>query len=248
MRLAGKAAVITGAGAGIGEATAYLFASEGARLCLNSLSDSAKRVADKVGAGGGHAIFVQGDVSVEADARRVIDETVEAFGGIDILYNNAGIVPVGSVEACTVEEFDRCMAVNVRGIYLCSRYALPHLRASRGVIVNCSSAVAVKGVANRAAYSASKGAVSSLTRAMAVDHMNEGVRVNAICPGTVDTPSLAGRLAATGDAEEARRQLTARQPLGRLGKPEEVAEAILLLATNEFCTGAMMYVDGGMTM
>lgn len=248
MKLQDKAAIITGAGAGIGEATAYLFAAEGAVLCLNSLSDSARGVAEKINAEGGRAVFVQGDVSEEADAKRIIDETVKAFGRIDVLYNNAGIVVGGSVEECPVEDFDRCMAVNVRGIYFCSRFALPHLRATNGVIVNCSSVVAVKGVANRAAYSASKGAVSSITRAMAIDHIKDGIRVNAVCPGTVDTPSLGARLSRMDDPEKAREEFIARQPMGRLGTPEEIAQGVLLLATNEFCAGTILSIDGGMSI
>lgn len=248
MKLKGRVAVVTGAGAGIGEATAHLFAAEGARLCLNSLGDSARAVADRINAEGGRAVFVRGDVSVEVDARRIIDTAVDTFGGIDVLFNNAGIVVDGSVETCAVEDFDRCMGVNVRGVYLLSRFALPHLRAAKGVIVNCSSVVAMKGVVNRAAYSASKGAVSSLSRAMAIDHIKDGIRVNAICPGTTDTPSLEARLSRADDPEEARRSFIARQPMGRLGTPEEIARGVLLLATNEFCTGTILTIDGGMTI
>jgi meso-butanediol dehydrogenase / (S,S)-butanediol dehydrogenase / diacetyl reductase len=154
----------------------------------------------------------------------------------------------GSIDNCTVADFDKTMLVNVRGTWLCSLYAIPHLKASKGVIINCSSSVAIKGVANRAAYSASKGAVLSLTKAMAMDHIADGIRVNAILPGTTDTPSLAVRLAQTGDADKARKQITARQPMGRLGRAEEIAEGILLLATNEFCTGTCLSIDGGMTV
>jgi len=247
MKLRNKVAVVTGAGAGIGEACALLFAREGARVCCNSLTRSAAAVAARIEAQGGEAVFVQGDVSLESEAARLMEETAARFGGIDILFNNAGIVVGGSVETTALEDLDRCLAVNVRGVFLCSRFALPHLRKSRGVIVNCSSAVAVKGVADRAAYSASKGAVLSLTRAMAMDHIRDGVRVNAVLPGTVDTPSLAGRLSRLPDAAEARRSFTARQPLGRLGTPGEIAEAVLLLAANPFCTGTALSVDGGMT-
>ncbi len=248
MNLKDRVAVITGAGAGIGEATARLFAREGARLCLNSLSGSAAKVADEINRHGGYAIFVQGDVSQEFDARRIIEATDEEFGTINILFNNAGIVVGGSVESCPVEDFERCMEVNVLGTWLCSRYALPHLKEARGVIVNCSSVVALKGVPDRAAYSASKGAVASLTRAMAMDYVKQGVRVNAVCPGTIDTPSLAARLAQADDPAEARRQFVARQPMGRLGTPEEVAQAVLLLVENEFCTGTILSVDGGMSI
>jgi NAD(P)-dependent dehydrogenase (short-subunit alcohol dehydrogenase family) len=248
MRLRGKVAIVTGAGAGIGEATAVLFAREGARVCCNSLTDSAASVAGRIRAQGGEALFVRGDVSVEDEARKVIEETARCFGAVDILFNCAGIVVGGTVESSPVEEFDRCMAVNVRGVYLCSKYAIPHLRKSRGAIVNCSSVVAHKGVPNRAVYSASKGAVLSLTKAMAIDHIGDGIRVNAVCPGTIDTPSLAVRLSRMDDPQEARRQFIARQPLGRLGTPEEIAEGVLLLACNEFCTGTILTMDGGMSI
>lgn len=248
MRLRGKVAIVTGAGAGIGEATALLFAREGARVCCNSLTDSAASVVERIRAQGGEARFVRGDVSVEDEARKVIEETAHCFGAIDILFNCAGIVVAGSVESSPLEEFDRCMAVNVRGVYLCSRYAIPHLRKNRGVIINCSSVVAHKGVANRAAYSASKGAVLSLTKAMAIDHIGDGIRVNAVCPGTIDTPSLAVRLSRMDDPEEARRQFVARQPLGRFGTPQEIAEGVLFLACNEFCTGTILTMDGGMSI
>ncbi len=248
VKLKGKVAIVTGAGAGIGEATALLFAREGAKVTCNSLTGSAQGVVERIRAAGGEATFSQGDVAREKDAERLIDRTVAQYGRIDILYNNAGIVVGGSVETCPMEDFDRCMTVNVRGVFLCSKYAVPHLRRTHGVIINCSSAVALKGVANRAAYTASKGAVLSMTRAMAADHIADHIRVNAVCPGTVDTPSLAVRLSQFGDPEEARRQFIARQPLGRFGTPEEVAEGVLLLACNEFCTGACLSVDGGMTV
>lgn len=248
MKLKDKVAIITGAGAGIGEATAILFASEGAKVCCNSQSTSAQKVVDKIKADGGEALFVQGDVSIENEAKKIIDETIREYGKIDILYNNAGIVVGGSVDGCPTDDFDRCMAVNVRGVYLCSKYAIPYLKKTRGTIINSSSVVALKGVVNRAAYSASKGAVFSLTKAMAMDHIQDKIRVNAICPGTIDTPSLAVRLSQIGDPEEARRQFIARQPMGRLGTSEEIAEGVLLLATNEFCTGTCLSIDGGMTI
>jgi len=248
MRLRGKVAVVTGAGGGIGEACALRFAAEGAKICCNSVSGSAQRVVDRIRGNGGDAIFVQGDVSQEREAARVIDETVSRFGRLDILYNNAGIVVGGTVENSSLEEFDRCLAVNLRGVFLCSRVAIPHLRSTGGTIINCSSAVALKGLPNRAAYSASKGAVLSLTRAMAVDHLKDGIRINAVLPGTVDTPSLAVRLSQAENPAEARKQFIARQPLGRLGTAEEIAEAVLFLSLNSFCTGTGLCVDGGMTV
>ena len=190
MRLSGKVAIITGAGAGIGEATAVLFAQKGAKVCCNSLSDSAMRVVEKIKSAGGDAIFVQADVSIEEQAKNILEKTIEAYGKVDVLFNNAGIVLGGAIDTISTEDWDRTMAVNVRGIYLVSKYAIPYLKKTQGVIVNNASSVAFKGVPNRAAYTASKGAVLSMTRAMAADYIDEKIRVNAICPGTTDSPSL----------------------------------------------------------
>lgn len=248
MKLKDKVAVITGAGAGIGEATAILLAKEGAKVCCNSISESALKVVQKIQKFGGDAIFVQVDVSIEEEAKKIIDKTIEAYGKIDILFNNAGIVVGGAIDTTTTEDWDRVMAVNVRGIYLISKYAVPHLKKTKGTIINNSSSVAFKGVANRAAYTASKGAVLSMTRAMAADYLDDKIRVNAICPGTTDTPSLAGRLSKYPDPEAARKDFIARQRMGRLGTSEEIAQGVLFLALNEFCTGISLSIDGGMTM
>ncbi|NHJ20427.1 MAG: glucose 1-dehydrogenase [Candidatus Lokiarchaeota archaeon] len=249
MKLKGKTAIITGSGAGIGRATALLFAKEGAKVCCNSLTMSAKNTVAKINSSGGDAIFVQADVSIEEEAYQIIEQTINTYGNIDVLFNNAGIVLPGSVDSISTEDWDRTMAVNVRGIYLVSKYAIPYLKKSKGTIINNSSSVAFKGVTNRAAYTASKGAVLSLTRAMAADYLEDNIRVNAICPGTTDTPSLTERIKSRGgDYNKTRQNYIDRQPLKRLGKPEEIAEGVLFLATNKFCTGVSLLVDGGMTM
>ena len=249
MKLKGKVAIITGAGAGIGEATALLFAKEGAKICCNSLTESAKNVVGKIKSSGEDAIFVQADISVEEEANRIIEKTIEFYDKIDILFNNAGIVLGGAIDTMSTEDWDRTMAVNVRGIYLVTKYAIPYLRKTRGVIINNSSSVAFKGVKDRAAYTASKGAVLSMTRAMAADYLEDKIRVNAICPGTTDTPSLTERIKSRGgNFEEVKQQYISRQRLGRLGTPEEIAEGVLFLTVNEFCTGVSLLVDGGMTM
>ncbi len=248
MKLQGKVAIITGAGAGIGEATAVLFAKEGAKVCCNSITKSALKVVEKIKSDGGETIFVQGDVSKEEDAIKIVEETVKKYGNIDILFNNAGIVLGGAIDTISTEDWDRTMAVNVRGVYLVSKYAVPYIKKTKGTIINNSSSVAFKGVQNRAAYTASKGAVLSMTRAMAADCIDDKIRVNAICPGTTDTPSLAVRLSKFDNPEEARKQFIARQKMGRLGTAEEIAEGVLFLALNEFCTGISLSVDGGMTM
>ena len=249
MKLKGKIAVVTGAGAGIGEATALLFAKEGVKVCCNSLSTSAKDVVAKIKLSGGDAIFVQADVSIEEEANRIIEKTIETYGKIDILFNNAGIVLGGAIDTISTEDWDRTMAVNVRGIYLVTKYAIPHLRKTQGVIINNSSSVAFKGVKDRVAYTASKGAVLSMTRAMAADYLDDNVRVNAICPGTTDSPSLVKRIKSRGgNYNEIRQGYIDRQPLKRLGTPKEIAEGVLFLVLNEFCTGVSLLVDGGMTM
>ena len=249
MKLEGKIAVVTGAGAGIGEVTALLFAKEGAKVCCNSLSTSAKEVVAKIKLSGGDAIFVQADVSKEEEGKAIIDKTIETYGKIDILFNNAGIVLGGAIDTISTEDWDRTMAVNVRGIYLVTKYAIPYLRKTQGVIINNSSSVAFKGVKDRVAYTASKGAVLSMTRAMAADYLDDNVRVNAICPGTTDSPSLVKRIKSRGgNYNEIRQGYIDRQPLKRLGTPKEIAEGVLFLVLNEFCTGVSLLVDGGMTM
>ena len=171
-------------------------------------------------------------------------------GGLDILVNNAGIVPGGSVEQVSEEEWDRAMTVNVKSVYLMSRYALPHLRKSKGNIVSTASVLAVKGAVNRAAYSATKGAILGLSRSMAREYVAEGIRVNCVSPGTVLTPSLEGRIAASPDPEKAREEFLSRQPMHRLLTPGEVADAILYLAGDSALsvTGFNLVLDGGMTM
>ncbi|MFX1419166.1 MAG: SDR family NAD(P)-dependent oxidoreductase [Promethearchaeota archaeon] len=249
MKLKDKVAIVTGAGAGIGEATAILFAKEGAKVCCNSLSDSAKKVVEKIKSAGGEAIFVQADVSVETEAKRIIEKTIDHYNKIDILFNNAGIVLGGTIDTIATEDWDRTMAVNVKGIYLVSKYAIPYLKITNGTIINNSSSVAFKGVKNRAAYTASKGAVLSMTRAMAADYIEYNIRVNAICPGTTDTPSLVDRIKSRGgDYQKVRKEYISRQKMGRLGTPNEIAEGVLFLALNKFCTGISLLIDGGMTL
>ncbi|MFW9951408.1 MAG: SDR family NAD(P)-dependent oxidoreductase [Candidatus Thorarchaeota archaeon] len=248
MKLKGKVALITGAGAGIGKATAILLAKEGAKVCCNSVSDSAQKVVEIIKEDGGDALFIQADVSNEISVKKMVDITIETYGRLDILFNNAGIVLPGSVDTTSTEDWEKTMAINVRGVYLVSKYAIPHLKKTRGTIINNSSSVAIKGVENRAAYTASKGAVLSMTRAMAADYLKDHIRVNAICPGTTDTPSLEERLSKYDDPQKARKEFIDRQKMGRLGRPEEIAEGVLFLILNEFCTGISLSVDGGMTM
>ncbi|MFW9808156.1 MAG: SDR family NAD(P)-dependent oxidoreductase [Candidatus Thorarchaeota archaeon] len=248
MKLEGKTAIVTGAGAGIGEATAKLFANEGANVVCNDIAESGLNVVNDIKSNEKGAIFVKGDISNEGFVQRLIAGTIESYNQLDILVNNAGVVIPGRVDNTSSEDWDRTMEVNLRGAYLISRFAIPHLRKTEGVIVHVASAVALMGVKDRAAYTASKGALVALTRAMAVDYMEDKIRVNCICPGTTDTPSLKDRLSKFPDPDAARKQFIERQPLKRFGRPEEIAEGILYLATAEFCTGTCLSVDGGMAI
>lgn len=250
MEFAGKTVVITGAGAGMGKAAAYEFAKKGASLVVNSISDSAAKVCEDLLAKGYPAVFVKADVSVKEDAERLISTAADTYGGIDVLVNTAGVVANGSVEECDEETWDKSMRVNVKSVYLTSKLAMPHLRKRKGVIVNITSTVAIKGVTNRAAYSASKGAILSLSRSMAAEYIGEGIRINCVCPGTVESESFRRRVSDSPDPEQAMKDFVSRQPMGRLGTTEELAQAIVFAASPNvtFMTGANIVVDGGMTI
>jgi len=248
MEFKGKVAIITGAGAGIGAATALLFASKGVKVCCNDIEDSGDKISREINNNGGNAFFCQADITKIEDSKKIIDKTLERFKKIDILFNNAGVVIPGRTDNTSIEDWERTMAVNVRGIFLVSKFAIPHLRKTKGCIINTSSSVALKGVKDRFAYTASKGAVLSMTRAMAIDYIDEGIRINSICPGTIETESFRDRLFKFDDIEDARKKFIARQPMGRFGQPNEIAQGVLYLVEAEFCTGISLSVDGGMTI
>jgi NAD(P)-dependent dehydrogenase (short-subunit alcohol dehydrogenase family) len=251
-RFQDKVVLITGAGVGIGRAAAVRFAKEGATVAVNSVTPAnGEETLRLVKGTGGSGIYIQGDVSVDADARRMVAETVKTFGRIDVLVNNAGIVLPGRIDNTSEEDWDRTMAVNLKGPFLVSKYAIPEMKKiGGGVIVNTSSVVALKGVKDRAAYTASKGGLLALTKAMAADYIGDKIRVNAVCPGTTYTPSLERRIQAFADPEKARADFIARQPMGRLGTDEEIATAILFAAADDagFLNGAGIAIDGGMTI
>src|SRR5256886_2648753 len=251
MRLKDKICVITGGGSGIGRAPALLFAGEGAGLAIADKHEAnAQPVAAQCASKGAQAIAVAADVASTADVKRMIAATVERFRRLDILVNNAGYGIVGSVVETDADAWDALMAVNVRGVFLCSKYAIPAMkRNGGGTIVNTPSVVAPVGIANLAPYCASKGPGAARTRATPTDHVGDGIRCNAVAPGTIDTPYFTEILGKSTDPDAVRNALAARQLLGRLGTPEEIAAGILFLAGDEsrFATGTILTLDGGMT-
>lgn len=246
----GMTVIVTGSGAGMGREAAKLFAQMGANVVVNSLSASAQETCDEIAAAGGSAVFVQADVGLEEDCRRLIDTAARRFGRIDVLVNAAGIVVDGSVETAVMDDWDRSMNTNVKSVFMLSRFAMPYLRETKGAIVNVASVVAIKGVKNRAIYSATKGAMIALSQSMAAEYVGEGIRINCVSPGTVLSPSLQGRIDRTDDPQAALANFVSRQPMGRLGTSDEVAKAIVFAAGQGigFMTGANIVVDGGMTI
>jgi NAD(P)-dependent dehydrogenase (short-subunit alcohol dehydrogenase family) len=248
VRLQDRVAVITGAGSGIGRAMSLLFAREGARVLAADLDGAAaEETAAQVGA---RCVAMRVDASQPDEVRAMIERAVAEMGRIDVLCNNAGIGSTTDVVDCEPDDWDRVMMVNVRSVFLGCKYAIPHMvRQGRGAIVNTASVAGMVGVPKRASYCASKGAVIALTRQVAMDFVKQGVRVNCVCPGTVDSPWVERLLAGVDDKAAARAALEARQPMGRLGTPEEVAAAALYLASDDaaFVTGTSLVLDGGWT-
>ena len=245
-RLRDKVAIVTGAGSGIGRACALALIREGAQVVLVGRRED--RVEETAREAGEFALAVAADVSKCAEVERLIERTVNAFGGVNVLVNNAAILHPGTAEQITEEQWDETFNTNVRGLWLLSRAVLPHLRqAGGGSIINIASVLGINGARNRAAYAASKGAVVLLTKCMAIDHGRENIRVNAICPSFVETELTATYLKNVPDPDAVRRERIRVHPMGRLGQPEDMAGLTVYLASDEssWVTGAVFPVDGG---
>ena len=249
MRLEHKVALITGGTSGIGEATAVLFAKEGAKITITGRNEKrGYAVAEKIMNDGGKAIFIRSDVRKAEECRHAVDETLRVLDRLDILFNNAGVFYPHTILDCTEEEWDLQMDVNLKGTFLMSKAALPRMiEQHRGVIINNSSGWGIAGGDAAVAYCASKGGVVLLTKAMAIDHGRQGIRVNCLCPGDVDTPMLPEDARMRGLKWEDYLAGCANRPLGRIGTTDEIAKAALFLASDDssFMTGAALVVDGG---
>ena len=248
MKLQDRIAVITGAGAGIGRYSALEFARAGASVVVADINiEGAEETAGRIAAAGGTALAVQTDVSLPDSVQDLVAQTLERFSRVDVLLNNAAIQVNKTVEDTTFEEWNREIAVNLGGVFLCSKYFLPHLRATRGNIVNMSSVNGYFVEPFCAGYCATKGAIIALTKAMAIDHGKEGIRVNCICPGYIDAGLAEGYFQAQPDPVAARAAAGKLHALWRIGRPEEVGRVAVFLASEEasFVTGAAFVVDGG---
>jgi len=247
--LCGKVALITGGASGIGRATSLLFACEGAVIAITDINEEAgQAVAQEIISAGGRAIFERADVSCAADCQRVVERVRREFGAIHILFNNAGIIRRASLVELSEQEWDRVMEVNVKSIFLLSRLVIPLMsKDGGGSIINMASGWGLAGGPRAAAYCASKGAVVLLTKAMAIDHGPKNIRVNCVCPGDTDTNMLQNEALQLGESRDRFMAEAARRPLGRVGRPEEIAQAVLYLASeaSSFVTGTALVVDGG---
>lgn len=250
MKLADKVAIVTGAGTGIGAASSRLLAEEGASIVLFGprLADL-ESVRRQIASAGGRVLTLVGDVSIASDVERLMKTTVETFKGLDILFNNAAIMLNKTVVEMSEDEWDHVLAVNLKGVFLGCKYAIPYMQQQGGgSIINCCSPHAFATQPRIAAYAAAKGGVLALTRQIAMDFAHENIRVNCVVPGTIDTPMLWNSQQLSNNQEADRQSWAAKHPLGRLGTPQDVAKAVVWLASSDtdFITGSPLYVDGGL--
>ncbi|MGO8733513.1 MAG: SDR family NAD(P)-dependent oxidoreductase [Terriglobia bacterium] len=251
MTLDGKVALITGAGKGIGKGCAEVLSRHGARIAVVDIDTAAgPQTAKGIEANGGHAVFLPADVSKAADVQNMVAQLIGLFGRLDILINNAGYHISKSVEDTSEEEWDYILNTNLRSVFLCSKYAIPYLRKTRGAIVNMASMVGLVGQRNAGAYSATKGGIIAMTKGMALDFAKDGIRVNCICPGWVETPLVEDWFSQQADPQAAKTYIFARHPLGRIATPEEVGDAAVFLCSeaSSFVTGVTLPLDGGVTL
>jgi NAD(P)-dependent dehydrogenase (short-subunit alcohol dehydrogenase family) len=252
MRLKDKVILITGSASGIGKSTALLFAQEGAKVIVNDIAmEDGEQTVAEIRDKGGEAIFLKADVTNSSEVQAMVQQALDTYGKIDVLFNNAGISGVGAVHETSEELWDRVAHVNIKGVFIPSKYVISHMMERKeGCIINMSSCIAEIGLMKRAVYSATKGAVLALTKSMQVDYAPYNIRVNALLPGTILTPFVEGYLRSSyDDPEEALQTIRKRQLGGELGRPDDVAKAALFLASDEskFMMGSPLYIDGGVT-
>lgn len=244
MRFENNVAIVTGGASGIGAATARAFAREGARVVIADLADNGAELAAELIDQGGHALYVQTDVTDSDDVQELIARTVQVYGRVDVMFANAGVAIDNRIDSLDEAAWKKTLDINLTGVYLCNKYAIQHmLKQGGGIIVNCGSIHSHVGKSGVTAYAAAKGGVKLLTQTLAIDYGQQNIRVNAVCPGYIDTPLLKNM------SQDAKQALIALHPMGRLGRAEEVANAVLFLASDEasFVNGSSLLVDGGYT-
>jgi NAD(P)-dependent dehydrogenase (short-subunit alcohol dehydrogenase family) len=245
MRFQGKTIIVTGGASGIGEATVRLFASEGANVVIADLNPAGESFAQELRQQGQRAIFVKTDVSKAADAKQLIEATLHQYSRLDILHNNAGILVVGDVTTISEADWDRCIDINLKGVYLVSKYAIPAMRDSGGgVIINTASTAGISGGGGYSVYGASKAGIILLTQCMALDFAGNNIRVNAVCPGPTATPMI---VPSAAEHQSTLERWSQELPIGRAGRPEDIAKAVAYLASDDasFVTGTAFVIDGG---